>query len=787
MVSTLTTKLWRNLWQLKGQSLAIALVLATGVAMYVMSFAMVDTLRLTQQTMYQQQHFADLFADLKRAPEQLAQRLEEIPGIATLETRVRAPVNLRLERFQEPVTGQVLSIPDGRQPLLNRLYLRKGQLPEPWRSDQVLVAEAFADAHQLTVGDELVVVIQGRLQRLTVTGIALSPEYIYQIRPGDLFPDFARYALLWMNRSAVEAAFGMNGAFNSLTATLTPGYPAESVIAELDEVLAPWGSLGAHDRDDLVSHLYLEEELTQLETMARFLPVVFLGVAAFLLNMVAARLIRTQREQIAVLKAFGYNNLTVAGHYLSLILVIVFAGALLGVLAGLWLTDALAGIYQDFFRFPFLIFEVRPTVPITAILIAGGAAVIGTLAAVRSAFRLPPAEAMRPEPPPVYRRTLLERLGIQWFSQPVRMILRNLERQPVKALLSVTGLAFAVAMMMLTGFQRAAIDHMMAVQFQLASTQDMTVTFIDQTPERAIRELASLPDVLYAEGFRMVPATLRHGHREYRTALQGYEPDSRLHAVLDTRLRPQPLPERGVMLTDHLAALLAVAPGDLLEVEVLEGRRQRLQIPVAGLVTEFVGVGAYLQRPELSRLLQEGATVSGALLAVEPGQLGPLFTVLESRPGIAGVTLRENSIQAFYELMDENILVFTLFSMFMAGSIAFAVAYNNARIAFAERGRELASLRVLGFTRPEVAFILLGELMLLTLIALLPGFALGTFLCWLLTLAMQTELYRIPLTLNSATYATAAAVVLVATLISALFIARNLVRLDMVAALKAPE
>lgn len=348
MVSTLTTKLLRNLWQLKGQSLAIMLVLATGVAMYVMSFAMVDTLRLTQQTVYQQQHFADLFADLKRAPEQLA-------------------------------------------------------------------------------------------QRLTITGIALSPEFIYQIRPRDLFPDFARYGLLWMNRSAVEAAFGMTGAFNSLTVTLTPGYPSDSVIAALDEVLAPWGSLGAHDRDDLVSHRFLEEELAQLEAMARFLPVVFLGVAAFLLNMVAARLIRTQREQIAVLKAFGYDNLTVAGHYLSLILVIVFLGALLGVIAGLWLTDALAGIYQEFFRFPFLAFELRPMVPITAILIACGAAVIGTLAAVRAAFRLPPAEAMRPEPPPIYRRTLLERLGIHWFSQPTRMILRNLERQPVKALLSVTG------------------------------------------------------------------------------------------------------------------------------------------------------------------------------------------------------------------------------------------------------------------------------------------------------------------------------------------------------------
>lgn len=783
----LNIKLLRNLWTLKGQGIAIAAVIATGVAMYVMSLTALESLRLSQNSVYQNQRFAHLFANLKRAPESLAERLRDIPGVATLETRVQAPLNIQMPGFDDPITGLALSIPDGSQPQLNRLYLRAGQLPEPNRDEQVVISEAFAEAHQLAPGDPLPVVINGRYQRLLITGIALSPEYIYQIRPGDLFPDYARYGILWMNRSALEAAYGMDGAFNNVTATLSPRYSSDRVIEAIDLVLAPWGGLGAYDREDQISHRYLEQELTSIEGMALFLPLIFLGVAAFLLNVVAARLIRTQREQVAVLKAFGYSRTAVAMHYLMLVLVVVLIGSVAGVLLGVWMAAGMASMYQEYFRFPWLEFRLRPMVAISAIMIAGGATVVGTLSAVHRAFKLPAAEAMRPEPPAQFRRTLVERLGITWLSQPTRMILRNVERQPVKAGLSILGIAFAIAMMMLTGFQKGSIDYMMDVQFRLAQKQDMTVTFVEATDGRAINELRALPGVRHVESFRSAPAILRYGHREHRTAVQGYQPDSQLNTILNNTLQPITLPEDGVMLTDHLANMLGIKPGDLLQVSVQEGRRPELEIPVAGLVTEFVGVGAYMRQANLSRLLREGDTVSGAFLAVDPEAATDISRRLQDMPRVAGVSLQKTTISAFHSMMDETILLFTLFSMVMAGSIAFAVVYNNARIAFAERGRELASLRVLGFTRSEVAFILIGELLLLTVLAIPVGFALGYGLSWLLTIAMATDLFRIPLIITPQTYATAAVGVLIATVLSALIIARSLMRLDMVSALKAAE
>ncbi|MDQ2075293.1 ABC transporter permease [Marinimicrobium sp. ABcell2] len=784
---TLHIKLWRNLWTLKGQGGAIASVIAIGVAMFVMSFTSLDALRASQESVYQNQRFAHVFANLKRAPESLAERLREVPGVATLETRVQAPVNIQMEDFDQPITGLVLSIPDGQQPQLNRLFLRSGQLPDAHRTDQVLVSEAFAEAHELQPGDRLSVVINGRYQQLLVSGVALSPEFIYQIRPGDIMPDFSRYGILWMNRSAVEAAFNMDGAFNNLSLTLSPGYSAESVIAGLDNILAPWGGLGAYGRDDQLSHRYLEEELTQLETMALFLPLIFIGVAAFLLNVVAARLIRTQREQIAVLKAFGYNSFAIASHYSALVLVVVLIGSAIGVFLGVWIASGLAGIYQEFFRFPWLEFSVRPGVALAAIVIAGGATLVGTLSAVYRAFSLPPAEAMRPEPPANFRRTLVERMGITWLSQPSRIILRNLERQPVKAGMSILGIGLAVALVMLTGFMRGSVSYMLDVQFRLAQKQDITVTFNEPAAGRTIHELRALPGVRYAEGFRTAPAILRYGHREYRGAVQGYVPESQLFTVLDAELQPIEMPREGVLLTDHLARMLGIEPGDILQVSVQEGRRPELNIPVAGLVTEFIGVGAYMHRDTLTRLLREDDTISGAFLAIEPEHQSELNRRLENIPRIAGVNFRENVITAFNEAMDETVLMFTLFSMVMAGSIAFAVVYNNARIAFAERGRELASLRVLGFTRAEVSFILLGELLLLTFIAMPVGFALGIGLSWLLTWGMQTDLYRIPLVITPQTYATGALVVLTATFLSALIIGRSLAKLDMVSALKAAE
>ncbi|HRD67362.1 MAG TPA: ABC transporter permease [Candidatus Competibacter sp.] len=787
-MKALDRKLWRELWQLKGQAIAIALVIVCGVAIHIMFGTTLDALRQTQARYYRDYRFADVFVSLKRAPESLRARIAAIPGVAEVETRVVAPINLEVAGFSEPITGRLISIPDGREPRLNRLYLRQGRLVAADRDDEAIISEAFANAHRLVPGDRLRVVINGRRQILTIVGTALSPEYINQMRPGSLFPDYQRYGVLWMGQRAARVAYGMEGAFNDAVVGLAGARATPEVIDAIDRLLTPYGGLGAYDREDQPSHRFLSEEFNQITLSATLFPTLFLGVAVFLLNVVISRLIGTQRDLIGTLKAFGYGNIAVALHYLKLVMIIVLAGVMVGVFAGAELGRRLSELYMTFFRFPFLDYRLTLSLVLGATLFNFGAAAAGTAFALRAAFALRPAEAMRPEPPTRYRATVVERLGLQrLLSQPSRMILRHIERRPLKSLLTVLGIALACGITMMGRFQEATIEHMLDVHYKLSQREDLAITFVEPTSWQAISSLMELPGVERVEVYRAVPVRLRFQQRSHRTTLKGVPAGGDLQRLLDADLRPLSLPPAGVLLTDYLGELLGVRVGDRLLVEVLEGDRPVREVPVVGLVKEYLGVTGYMDLAGLNRLLREGPTISGAYLAVDERAQPELYRRLSDIPRIAGTAIREQEIRNFHRTMEQTMLFFTFIATVFAVIIAFGVIYNSVRIALTERGRELASLRVLGFTRAEIGYILLGELGLLTLLAIPFGFVVGRGICALFVSGARSELYRIPLIIHPSTYAFAATVVLASALLSGWLVRRKLDRLDLIAVLKTRD
>jgi putative ABC transport system permease protein len=784
----LDRKLWRELWKMRMQALAIGLVIVSGVSVFIMSLSTLDSLYETRERYYRDNHFADVFATLKRAPLSLARRIEAIPGVDKVETRVVAYVNLDVEGFADPVSGHLISLPDNSPGLLNRIHLRKGRLVEPGHDDEIVLSEEFANAHGLQPGDRLQATINGRQKRLTIVGIALSPEYIYQIAPGAMFPDYPRYGVLWMARKPLATAYDMDGAFNNVTLTLVKGASELDVIDRLDDILADYGGIGAIARKDQLSNRFLSEELKQQETIATVFPVIFFGVAAFLLNVVLSRLIRLEREQIATLKAFGYSDLAVGLHYIKLVLLIVALGALGGIGAGIWMGKSLSGIYTEFYSLPFLIYVLKPGVVAAAVLISMLVAVLGTLHAVTSAARQPPAQAMRPEPPAIYHATLVERLGLQrWFNQPTRMILRHIERHPLKSLLTTLGISMACGIIMVSGFQEGAMDYMVEVQYGMSQREDMIAIYTEPTSERSLYSLRSLQGVEHAEGFREAPVNVRFGHRSHRTSVHGVEPDGSLMRLLDTDLETIEIPRAGVIMTDYLAELLHIRPGDRLTVEVLEGSRPTVEVPVVALAKQYLGLNVYMQRRALNRLLKEGEAISGALLKVDKAYQRDIYADLKGMPRIAGVVEQASSIQAFYDTVAQSILFFAFISTLLGATISFGVVYNSMRIALSERSRELASLRVLGFERGEVAYILLGELALLTLVAIPIGLLVGYGLCAYLAFQFDSDLYRVPLVLGIRVYALAALVIVVSSIVSAIMIWRNLAHLDMVAVLKTKE
>ncbi|HBR16158.1 MAG: ABC transporter permease [Deltaproteobacteria bacterium RIFCSPLOWO2_12_FULL_43_16] len=787
-MKTLDRKLLRDLWKMKGQAFAIVLVIISGVATFVMFLSTMNSLNLTRTRFYQDYRFADVFASLKRAPEGLKYRISEIPGVDKVETRVVADVKLDIKGFHEPVTAKLISLPDDGRPLLNMLYLRKGRMVETGKDNEVIISEAFAEAHGFSPHDTFGAVINGRWKTLVIAGIALSPEHVLQVRPGAISPDYKRYGILWMNRSALEAAYNMKGAFNDLALTLSADAKIGDVLVHMDNLLERYGGLGAYGRKDQMSHRYLTEEFRQLQRMAEMFPAIFISVAAFLLNVVINRIVSTQRDQIAILKAFGYSNLNVGLHYVKLVILIVLLGVGGGLVVGAWLGNGLGNIYMEFYRFPFLMYELRPSVAAAAAFISIGAALAGTVYAVWKAAVFPPAEAMRPEPPAQYRATIIERMGLQrFFSQPSRMIIRNIERRPIKSLLSIIGIALACAIMMAGRFSKDAIDFMVDVQFGLSHKEDMAVTFVEPASMKAVHEMKDLKGVQYAEIFRTVPVRFKFQHRSYRTTIQGIEPDSRLHFLLDTHLKPIHIPSSGIVLTDYLGNILGIKPGDMLTVEVMEGSRPVRQVPVVALVKEYIGLSGYMNLTALNRLLREGDAVSGAYLTVDALFLPEIYRTLIELPRVAGTVVIKDEVKNFYDTHAEAFLFFVFVATLLAGSIAFGVVYNSARIALSERSRELASLRVLGYTRAEISYILLGELALLSLAAIPVGFLIGRGLCAYMSKALESDLYRVPLILESATYSLSATVVLASAFVSGVIISYRLYHLDLVAVLKTKE
>lgn len=784
----LDRKLFRDILHLRGQVIAVALVVACGVSMLITMWSAYQMLLRSQQSYYASHRFAQVFAHARRAPESLTSSIRTIPGVAGVRTRIVVDVTLDIPGLEEPATGRLISIPEHRRPMMNDILMRRGRWIDPERDDEVIVSEIFANANELDPGHSVGAVINGTWRDLKVVGIGLSPEYVYEIRPTDLFPDSKRFGVMWMSREALEAAWDMEGAFNDVTLSLAPGADVDEVIASLDRILERWGGTGAYDREDQISHRFLSDEIAGDRVSGTVMPTIFLAVAAFLIHIVLTRLVQTQRDQIAILKAFGYTNFDVGLHFVELALVVVLIGTAIGVPTGIWLARKLAEMYTQFFNLPVLEVGYDPVLISTGIGVSALAAMVGAIGAVRKGVTLPPAEAMRPEAPPTFRPGVIESLGLfRYLHSSGRIIIRNLARRRGKAFFSILGLALAVAILVVGRFMFDAIDWMMEVQFHRAQRQDVSVMFNEPKSTSVLHDLGNLPGVMRVEQFRGVPVRFRHEHRSKRGSIQGMSPEADLRKLVDEQGKISTIPPRGLVLNRKLAEILGVEVGDLLEVEVLEGNRPHEKIPVVRIVDELMGIAAYMSSDALADLLLESKNVSGAWLAVDSLEEDHLNQILKRTPAVGGVSLRRTALESFQKTIAESLSISTFMIVFFACVIAVGMVYNSARIALSERGRELASLRVLGFTRNEVAVMLFGEQAILTLVAIPVGFAIGYALSGVIAHFYDSEIYRIPLVISAKTWSFTFLVILASALFSGALIYRRIRRLDLVEVLKTRE
>ncbi|MGP9791627.1 ABC transporter permease [Roseinatronobacter sp. NSM] len=786
-MKALDRKLLRDLRGIWAQTLAIALVLGCGVMVLVGAQATQTTLIQTRAAYYERHRFADVFAGVRRAPTDVVQAAALIPGVAQAEGRISFQAVLDIDGMDEPATGRILSLP-ATGPGLNMPLLRRGRLPDPDSPDEVVLAESFGEIHGLIPGSSLRGVLNGQLRSLTVTGWVLSPEFIYTIPPGAMMPDDRRFGVIWMNEAAAAAAMNMSGAINDIALRLTRDGDERAAIAALDRLLDPFGGTGAYGRDRQVSHAFLNGELSQLGAMAAYLPPIFLIVAAFLVNMVLGRLIAMQRAQIGLMKALGYGRREIAGHYLMLAALIGVIGVLAGWVLGWWIADALIKLYGDFFRFPFIIRDLGTQALVISAVLGMATAFLGGLRAVWSALKLPPAEAMQPPAPPRFSRGIADRMMTRFqFRQTTMMIFRSITRWPGRAAITLFGVAASVGVLVMSYSMFDAVDRLADSMFQQANRQHVTLVLAHAQTEQAVQDALSLPGVMRAEGAYAIPVQASYGHRSRLTALQGHFPEAELAQLVDDVGRVIVPAQDGVILPEMLARALDIRTGQHLRIEMLTAPRIVLTLPVVEVIAQGMGQEAHISAPALFAAMDSAAQINVIHLAVQSDRMEDLNTAIKTTPAIAGLMDWAEVRRQFDATLSENLLTMVGLYTLIGVLIAIGVVYNAARIQLSERSYELASLRVLGFSRAEVGYVLVGEIMLLTTLAIPLGWAAGYWLALGLVEAMSTDMFQIPFHITRRTFSLAALAVFIAALGSVLMVRRRLDRVDLATALKARD
>lgn len=784
----LDRKLLRDLTRMRAQVVTIALVVACGIASYVTIEGTHASLISARDTYYERYRFADLFASATRVPDSVAERIAQLPGVALAHTRVVDQVSFPLPDMSEPALGMLVSYPADGTPPLGAIAIREGRVFEPGRADEAVVLDAFARAHGLRPGDRLPAVIAGVRRDLRIVGIALSPEYVFALAPGEMMPDPRRFGVVWMDRAVVGAAFQMTGAFNDVLVRLQPGAAKRAVQADIDRLLSGYGGFGAIDRDRQASNAALRGELAQLDVLTRIMPTIFLGVAAFLINVVLMRLVQLQRSQIAAMRAVGYPRGAVALHYLEFVVLIVIGGSLLGLPVGIWIGGKLTTLYTKYFHFVALEYRLTPAVFGSGVAMSLFAAIVGALSVVLVVMRLPPAEAMRPEPPGRYRPGLSGRRIVgRWLGHSAVLVLRELERKPIRAALSAIGVAFGVGLLVLGQFSADSVNWFMRTQFEVAQREDVTVGFRRSVPASGLAELRALPGVQRVEGLRIVAVRYRFAHATRDSLLFGHPAASDLRRVVDRTGKVQPIPERGLMLDATLARRLGCRIGDEVVVEWLEGQRGVRRARVTALVDEAFGLFGHMDARELEQVWGEQSRVSQALLQIDRDAYAHLSRAIKARPEVLTVSRLDAAIEMFRKQTAGQMRFTSLILTIFAAIIATGVVYNNARIALSTRSRDLASLRVLGFRKREISSVLLGELAIQVVLAIIPGLWLARLLAGAMMAGADPDLYRFPVVISARTDAFAIMVTLAAALASALIVRHRLDRLDLIGVLKSKE
>lgn len=746
----LSRKLRRDFLATKGMLVAVVVIVAAGIASLVGFQSTTNNLNSARAQYYAECRMADFWIDVKKVPLSAISALERIDGVTALRTRIAEEVIVDLPGVDTPISGRLLSMPVPRQRVINDVVLTAGRWLSGDSKNEVIVSQEFAKHRDLRPGDVLHLIMDGQRKGLRIVGIAISAEFVYLIPPGGIMPQPANFGVFYVARGFAEDQLGMLGAANSLVGRLAPAARADpqSILRVIEERLQPYGVLAVTPLAQQGSNLNLTAELGGLSTMAAVMPLIFLSVAALVLNVLMMRLAAQQRVIVGTLKALGYSNRIVFAHFIQVAIVVGLAGALLGSALGWLLAAGLTEFYRGFFTFPDLRNQVYPGLMLVSLCVALGFAVVGSWRGVRHVAGLEPAEAMRPPPPPVGGAIFLERFPVLWrrFGFFWQMALRNLFRNRMRSLVGVVAAALGTSLLVSTFGMLDSLKYMVEFQFDKVMLADYSLTFREDLDDGALLEARRLPGVLRAEPLFAVSATFVSANHRHKGAVIGLTPDATLTVPRNADGSAAAVPPQGLLMARRLAQQLGVGLGDKLWVIPSKGTQTPLLLPVAGMVDSLFGLGVYADYRYLNRLVGESAAVSSVRLQVAqtPMERAAFYAELKRRPTLLSVQdraqERANMWQNFVVKLGSLANVMILFG----AVIFFGAILNNALISLIERQRELATYRVLGYRAGEVGTMYLRETLVLNLVGVVLGLPLGWWMLVGMNAQYKNDLYMMP-------------------------------------------
>lgn len=738
-------KMWRELRENKAAYLACLAVIAIGLMLFVAMSVLFEGLNEAKNNFYGDYRFADGFAKVRGISQIQVDRLAFVEGISRLEGRRVEDVRVFFPEREENVYLRLVSLRPEQTARLNDVMLQAGTLPAAG-SRSILPDPGFLEANGLQTGDTIPVIIAGNQVELTVTGAAISPEFVYAMRtPMDIYPDPATFGVAYLPLDVMQNLFGEES-LNDITFTLAPGHTYEDVEGRLKPRLESYGLESIYAREDQLSEVILNQELQSLQSMVTSMPLLFLIVAATILYILLKRMVEQQRGQIGTLKALGYSSREILFHYISYALIIGALGGLFGALLGFWLSYPLMAMYETFFNLPGLTGRFSFYYLVLGVLFSTGFGALAGYFGSKDVLKLQPAEAMKPPAPPSAKQTLLEGWRAYWNNLTVqgKMATRNMFRNLGRSFITLIGVMFAFSLIATTGYFLSLMDVLLVDQFTKVQTHDVKVVFTAPTNSWEARlELSPLPGVNRFEAYLEAPATLQHGWYEKDTVILGLEPESEMYNLLNRNGVKVALPAEGILLSQNLAESLRAEAGSRLEIESPYAKDSPVYSEVVDIIPQYLGTNAYMDIQALGRLLGQGNISTAALLAVEEGAFPYLKDRYRESAGVFSVEEKSALLNKFQELMESYSFTFWVLALFgiLTG---FAVIYNSGMVSLSERRRELASLRVMGMTSEEVLQVLSFEQWFVSLFGMLAGVPMTMLFLQGMANAMQNDVFTYP-------------------------------------------